>query len=105
MQVWNHQHPDNAGAFEPGTPWLLRFFDQINWYPVSGEELVELRDELATGRGNGGVTITEGEFSMAGYSEFLAHNAASIGQFRDHQRLAYAAEREAWSTAGEFARI
>lgn len=105
VQVWNHQHPDNAGAFEPGTPWLLRFFDQINWYPVSGEELVELRDELATGRGNGGVTITDGEFSMAGYSEFLAHNAASIGQFRDHQRLAYAAEREAWSTAGEFARI
>lgn len=105
VQIWNHRHPANAGAFEPGTPWLLRFFDQISWYPVSAAELLELRDELATGRGSGGVTITEGEFSMAQYSTFLAQNATSIADFRNHQRAAYAAEREAWSTAGEFARV
>jgi urea carboxylase len=32
-QVWNHRHPLDAGSFEPGTPWLLRYFDRISFYP------------------------------------------------------------------------
>ena len=38
-QVWNHCHPHDAESFEPGTPWLLRYFDRISFYPVSAEEL------------------------------------------------------------------
>ncbi len=52
-QVWNHRHPQPAGPFEAGTPWLLRFFDRISWYPVEPEELLDLRADLAAGRGGG----------------------------------------------------
>jgi urea carboxylase len=40
-QVWS-RYADSA-PFEPGSPWLLRFFDRISWYPVSPEELLDLR--------------------------------------------------------------
>ena len=39
-QMWNTYRVTDA--FEPGKPWLLRFFDQIRFYPVSGEELSRL---------------------------------------------------------------
>ena len=34
-QVWNHCNPGDARSFEPATPWLLRYFDRIRFYPVS----------------------------------------------------------------------
>src|SRR4029079_3373294 len=33
VQMWNTHRA--TAAFEPGTPWLLRFFDQIRFFPVS----------------------------------------------------------------------
>ncbi|MDP0919787.1 carboxyltransferase domain-containing protein, partial [Klebsiella pneumoniae] len=52
-QVWNHRHPAKSGPFEEGTPWLLRFFDRISWYPVEPDELMDLRADTAAGRGGG----------------------------------------------------
>jgi len=101
-QVWNHRHPASAAGFEPGTPWLLRFFDRINCYPVSAAELLDLRADMAAGRGQ--VDITEGEFSLAGYRDFLTTEAAGIAEFRAQQSEAFAAERAAWAAAGEFGR-
>ncbi|WP_068277518.1 5-oxoprolinase/urea amidolyase family protein [Aldersonia kunmingensis] len=100
-QVWNHRHPERAGGFEPEHPWLLRFFDRISWYPVSAEELADLRADVAAGRGS--IEITEGEFSLAQHERFLADNAADIGAKRDKMELARAGERERWAAAGEFA--
>ncbi|MGW0175349.1 5-oxoprolinase/urea amidolyase family protein [Rhodococcus sp. NPDC003322] len=102
-QVWNHRFPDNSRAFEDGTPWLLRFFDRISWYPVEPDELLELRAETAAG-GPGGVQITDGSFSLAEHEKFLASNADSIAAFRTTQSAAFAAERDAWAAAGEFAK-
>ena len=99
-QVWNHCHPRDAQSFEPGTPWLLRYFDRISFYPVSAEELAGLRADMAAGRGE--VDITDGEFSMREYSGFLAEHAESIAAFREQQGAAFAAERAAWDRAGEF---
>lgn len=64
-QVWNHRHPRDAGSFEPGTPWLLRYFDRISFYPVSAAELMDLRADTAAGRGD--VDIAEGTFSLPDY--------------------------------------
>lgn len=100
-QVWNHSAAYSGGPFEEGTPWLLRFFDRISWYPVEPEELMDLRADLAAGRG-GGVQITEGEFSLAEHENFLDTNADSIAEFRATQAVAFGAERDAWSAAGEF---
>lgn len=99
-QVWSAWQ--QRGAFEPGSPWLLRFFDRIRWYPVDADELLELRADIASGRFV--PRIEEGTFSLAEYQAFLAENAASIAEFRTRQQAAFAAERDAWEAAGEFTR-
>ncbi|MFE9997809.1 5-oxoprolinase/urea amidolyase family protein [Streptomyces avermitilis] len=99
-QVWSGWQ--QRGAFEPGSPWLLRFFDRIKWYAVGPDELLDLRADIASGRFV--PRVEEGEFSLAGYESFLAVNAGSIAAFRARQGAAFAAERDAWEAAGEFAR-
>ncbi|GGC57957.1 urea carboxylase [Hoyosella rhizosphaerae] len=84
------------------TPWLLRFFDRISWYPVSPDELLEMRADMAAGRFE--PDITDGEFSLAEYREFLAANADPIADFRAQQHAAFGAERAAWEASGEFDR-
>ncbi|MBT2552498.1 urea carboxylase [Arthrobacter sp. ISL-5] len=100
-QVWS-RYADSA-PFEPGSPWLLRFFDRISWYPVSPEELLDLRADMAAGRGRG-VEIEDGTFSLAEHEEFLEENRDSIAAFREKQGAAFAVERQAWADAGEFDR-
>ncbi|NKZ91419.1 5-oxoprolinase/urea amidolyase family protein [Rhodococcus hoagii] len=104
-QVWNHRHPQSSGPFEDGTPWLLRFFDRISWYPVEPDELLDLRADLAAGRGAGGIEIVDGRFSLAEHEQFLTDNADSIAAFRASQAVAFADERRRWADAGEFARV
>ncbi|WP_327182114.1 5-oxoprolinase/urea amidolyase family protein [Streptomyces sp. NBC_01334] len=99
-QVWSPWQ--QRGAFEPGSPWLLRFFDRIRWYPVDADELLELRADIISGRFV--PRVEEGTFSLAEYQAFLAENADPIAEFRSRQQTAFAAERDAWEAAGEFAR-
>ena len=70
-QVWSGWQ--QRGAFEPGSPWLLRFFDRIKWYAVDADELLDLRADITSGRFV--PRIEEGVFSLAEYEEFLAENA------------------------------
>ncbi|MBW8797708.1 MAG: 5-oxoprolinase/urea amidolyase family protein [Streptomyces sp.] len=99
-QVWSGWQ--QRGAFEPGMPWLLRFFDRIRWYPVSADELLDLRADITSGRFV--PRIEEGTFSLSAYEAFLTEQALSIERFRSRQQTAFAAERDAWEAAGEFAR-
>jgi urea carboxylase len=101
-QVWNHCYPGDARSFEPGTPWLLRYFDRISFYPVGADELLHLRAEMAAGRGE--VAIDDGKFSLADYRDFLSANHEAITAFRQQQAVAFSAERQAWDRAGEFRR-
>ncbi|WP_454789214.1 5-oxoprolinase/urea amidolyase family protein [Mycolicibacterium lutetiense] len=101
-QIWNHRHPLVAQGFDPEHPWLLRFFDRIQWYPVSAEELLDLRADMAAGRGR--VEITDGTFSLAEHDQFLAANADDIASTRAAMEAARGEERERWAAAGEFAR-
>src|SRR5207247_2020240 len=66
------------------------------------EKLLELRADITSGRFV--PRIEQGVFSLAQYEGFLAENAASIAGFRSRQGAAFAAERDAWEAAGEFAR-
>ncbi|WP_033283746.1 5-oxoprolinase/urea amidolyase family protein [Streptomyces sp. NRRL F-525] len=99
-QVWSGWQ--QRGAFEQGSPWLLRFFDRIKWYPVEPDELLELRADITSGRFV--PRIEEGTFSLAEYEAFLAEHAESIAEFRSRQQTAFGAERDAWEAAGEFTR-
>ncbi|MGI8801030.1 MAG: urea carboxylase [Solirubrobacteraceae bacterium] len=97
-QIWSRFR--SGGPFEPGSPWLLRFFDRIRWYPVGAEELLELRADQGAGRLE--VAIEPGTFSLARHEEFLGREAAPIAAFRARQAEAFAAERAAWAAAGEY---
>jgi urea carboxylase len=87
-------------SWQSGDPWLLRFFDRIRWYPVSAEELLDLRADMAAGRSE--LRVEPGEFVLSEHEEFLERNAASIASFREQQAAAFSAERAAWEAAGEF---
>lgn len=101
IQVWNtHRQTD---AFVDGKPWLLRFFDQIRFYPVSAEELVEWRRDFPSGRRS--TKVEETEFRLADYRAFLSENAASIAQFESRRQAAFDAERADWEASGEFDRV
>lgn len=83
-------------------PWLLRFFDQIRFFPVSSAELLDYRKDLIQGIVK--LDVQEELFSLRQYREFLQSNAESIAAFRATQRAAFAAERDRWAAAGEFTR-
>ncbi|MGV9249305.1 urea carboxylase [Streptomyces sp. NPDC003710] len=99
VQIWNRFR--KGGLFRD-SPWALRFFDRIEWYPVTAEELLELRAETDAGRGD--FATEEGTFSIAAYNAFLAAEADSIAAFRRRQRTAFEAEKQRWRAAGEFDR-
>jgi urea carboxylase len=99
VQVWSSAA---AGpAFDHGSPWLLRFFDRIRWHPVTADELLELRADMAAGRLD--LETEDGSFTLAAHLDFLAREAPSIAAFRERQAAAFASERDAWAEAGEFA--
>jgi urea carboxylase len=94
LQVWNTFR--QTADFKEGKPWLLRFFDQIRFYPVSAEELLTLRKDFLLGRHK--LRIEEQPFRLRDYHRFLQENAASIEAFRAKQRQAFAEERERWKS-------
>lgn len=92
LPVWN-RFVKNA-QFEHDQPWLLRFFDQVRFYPVSEDELTVLREDFREGRAT--VRIEESEFDFAQHLQFLQTHAAEIEDFRARQAQAFEAEVARW---------
>ncbi|MBC7519860.1 MAG: carboxyltransferase domain-containing protein, partial [Sandarakinorhabdus sp.] len=101
IQVWNT--PGQTDAFIGGKPWLLRFFDQIRFFPVSHDELVDWRRDFPLGRRS--IHIEETQFRLADYRAFLADNAPGIEAFQHQRQAAFDAERADWERRGEFDRV
>jgi len=97
VQMWNRWR--QTADFKDGKPWLLRFFDQIRFYPVSAEELLQLREDFP--RGKFKLQIEEQTFSLREYNQFLRTNAAFINAFKTKQQAAFEAERERWIARGQ----
>jgi urea carboxylase len=97
LQVYNRFR--STAQFAPGTPWLLRFFDQIRFFPISAEELLEQREAFPYGKVE--VRIEEGTFRLRDYERFLAENQASIGAFKLQQQTAFEGERQRWIENGQ----
>jgi urea carboxylase len=96
LQMWNRWR--DVAAFD-GQPWLLRFFDQIRFYPVSAEELLRIRRDFPLGRHP--LRIEHGTMRLADYQAFLATEAEGIATFRQRQRAAFDAERQRWIDSGQ----
>ncbi|WP_333983028.1 urea carboxylase [Ectopseudomonas khazarica] len=96
LQMWNRYR--EVAAFD-GKPWLLRFFDQIRFYPVSASELLRIRRDFPLGRFD--LRIEHSELALADYQQFLADEADGIAAFRHQQRAAFDAERQRWIDSGQ----
>ena len=96
LQMWNRYR--EVAAFD-GKPWLLRFFDQIRFYPVSADELLRIRRDFPLGRYD--LRIEHSELALADYQTFLDREAEGIDAFRNQQRAAFDAERQRWIASGQ----
>lgn len=96
MQMWNRDRQTEAFS----QPWLLRFFDQIRFYPVSGEELLDIRERFPWGRYP--LRSEEGEFSLAAYQQNLSDNSQKIAAFQQQRQLAFDQELARWRADGQF---
>ena len=94
IPVWNRWR--KTKDFQ--NPWLLRFFDQLRFYPVSAEKLLSLREDVLLGRHR--LKIEEQVFRYADYEKFLSDHATEISAFQKKQRTAFEAERKCWELAG-----
>ena len=94
LPIWNKFLKNQT--FEPGKPWLLRFFDQVQFHPVAEAELNELRDAFREGRAS--IRIEQETFDFAEHQRFLRENAASIADFRSRQKTAFDIEVTRWQT-------
>jgi urea carboxylase len=94
VPVWNRWRKTEDFS----EPWLLRFFDQLRFYEVGAEELMELRESVPLGRHR--LKIEETSFCFADYEKFLESHSDEIDGFRTMQRQAFQEERERWEAAG-----
>ncbi|WP_201008068.1 urea carboxylase [Paenibacillus glycanilyticus] len=96
IQMWNKLR--STESFKAGKPWLLRFFDQIQFYPVTAEELLQLREDFPRGRFE--ADITETTFDLGEYLQFLDSIEESADKFRSQQQSAFNEERDRWKELG-----
>ncbi len=96
-QMWNTYKV--TAEFTQDKPWLLRFFDQIRFFPVSGPELKEFREDFLHGRAR--LDIDDESFRLGEYRRFLVENAASISAHKARQQAAFDSERRRWEATGQ----
>jgi len=92
LPIWN-KFLKNSG-FKPGEPWLLKFFDQVQFYPVEEAELTEMREAFREGRMQ--VDVREETFDFAAYNRFLQQIEPDVASFRARQKAAFDAEVALW---------
>ena len=95
LQMWNRYN--QTPEFE--RPWLLRFFDQIQFYEVSADALGTLRKKFPAGQAP--IRIENTQFSLADYETFLAQNTQEITQFTQQRNQAFEQELQRWVDTGQ----
>jgi urea carboxylase len=96
VQMWNRYR--QTADFAEGKQWLLRFFDQIRFYPVSAEELLKMREDFPQGRFT--LRVEKTTLKLGDQRRFLSENAASIASFKARQQRSFEEERERWKQSG-----
>jgi urea carboxylase len=95
--MWNRYR--QTADFTGGRQWLLRFFDQLRFYPVSADELLQMREDFP--RGKFELRVEQTQLKLREYRQFLADNNDSIAAFKSRQQAAFEAERERWRANGQ----
>ena len=94
LQMWNTYRQTK----EFNKPWLLRFFDQVKFYPVTTEELHDIREKFLYGKYP--LKIEEKVFNLKKYKEFLKANEEQSNIFQEKRKKAFEDERLMWKEKG-----
>lgn len=94
LQMWNRYRKTSSFS----EPWLLRLFDQIRFYPVSHEELDEIRYQFP--RGEFEPKIEKSRFSLKEHQSLLDQENREIEDFAQTRRLAFEEELQDWKDTG-----
>lgn len=97
VQMWNRYK--RTADFQDGKPWLLRFFDQIRFYPVSHEQLMRHREDFIEGKFK--LKVEETTFKFGDYQQFLQEIAQETTICQTRQRIAFREERDRWTATAE----
>lgn len=97
LQMWNRYR--TTEVFRDGTPWLLRFFDQVRFYEVSAEELQQIRRDFPNG--DYPIRIEETRFNLKEYEKFLADHDDEIQDFTSKRQQAFDEELQRWIESGQ----
>jgi urea carboxylase len=84
VQMWN--------TYTNECPWLLRFFDQIRFYPVTADELLEYREAFPHGR----FTVRTEDTTFR-----LSDIKPKDAEFERIRQAAFNEERERWAATGQ----
>ncbi len=96
LQMWNRYR----ATADFTRPWLLRFFDQLKFHAVDGDELERIRADFLTGDYQ--LEIEETEFDLDAYDQFLHDNREGIQSFQAKREAAFATELDNWKQQGQF---
>lgn len=96
LQMWNRYRQTR----EFSQPWLLRFFDQIRFYEVSHDELMQIRRDFPQGRYP--LRIEESTFNLGEYQQFIADESQQISVFTEQRQNAFNEELQRWHADGQF---
>lgn len=101
LPIWDNYGsvPEACRGAPRDVPWLLRFFDRVQYFPVTDEELEELRARYR--KGDYPIKIREEKFSYREHQKFLCKNKKSIETFEHQRDAAYSEERQRWEKDGE----
>lgn len=92
LPIWNKFLKNEV--FIDGKPWLLRFFDQVRFYPVTEDELMQMREAFREGQMT--LDIQEEVFDLGEYQRFLDSIEPELVEFRARQKAAFDAEVALW---------
>ena len=96
IQTWNPIRVTKS--FQEGKPWLLNFFDQIQFYLVSAEELLKIREDFLRGRYE--VEVEKTIFDYGEYLKYLDSIQEEGKQSKKHQVEAFDKEKQMWKEKG-----
>lgn len=96
VQMWNTWRATTNFTHEK--PWLLDFFDQIRFYPVSASDLLGMREALPYGEL--AIRTEPSRFSLSAHEAFLESIRSEAAAFKEAQHAAFIAERDRWTAEG-----
>ncbi|MGJ8679360.1 urea carboxylase [Paraglaciecola sp.] len=94
-QMWNRYR--RTEVFQ--NPWLLRFFDQIRFYPVSHEELEQIRADFPIGKWQ--PKIEQTAISMPELAIEWSKQQREIDTFVEKRERAFEQEMNDWKANGQ----